>query len=414
MEEDKALAWLGRKIGWGFTPGQFDAWSRMGVERVIDRLVEPEDHAVPGRGDRFEGVDRSDDRSQRMARLATLGWIENAVTSPRPLETFMEFFWSDFFGVSFRVVRPRNLMLPYMNRLARLSLGNFANLLRAISREPAMLDFLDGGRNTQKSPNENYARELLELYSVGVGNFDEDDVYAASRALTGWHLDRETGNVEFRPDDHDDSHQELLGASEVNNLFNVVTAAVEHPATAPRIVGLLAQAILGPDYDERLTTRLVENFADDMEIKPVVRGLLELGVQGHATESVLEPLAWYVTARRFPMDKPTERALRVYFEQSGQPPLFPPNVGGYPAPSSYLSTSATIARLNMATHLVDRSFGPIVGRDFVRTTRNLDELAWSLGLLEGFAPATKTALGRLNPGIDRMAAAMACPDLVVV
>jgi len=95
MDEQKALAWLGRKIGWGFTPGQFDAWSRMGVDEVIDRLVNPDAYDIPKRTDRFADADRNDERSQRMARLATLGWIENAVTSPRPLETFMEFFWSD-------------------------------------------------------------------------------------------------------------------------------------------------------------------------------------------------------------------------------------------------------------------------------------------------------------------------------
>jgi len=293
-------------------------------------------------------------------------------------------------------------------------MGNFTNLLSAVSRDPAMLDFLDGGRNTKRSPNENYARELLELYSVGVGNFDEDDVYAASRALTGWHLNRGTGTVEFRPQNHDDTLQELLGVSGVNNLVNVLDAVIAHPATAPRIVGLLAEAILGPGYDDTVTETLVENFADNLEIRPVVRGLLTLGTQGHATEAVLEPLAWYCTVRRFPLSQPAEAKLREYFNQSGQPPLFPPNVGGYPPPLSYLSTSATIARLNMATHLVQRSFRPIVGEDFVRQTRNLEDLAFSLGLFDGFAPSTEAALDALAPGADRLAAAIASPDMLVV
>ena len=413
MDDRDAIAWLGRKIGWGFVPGQFDDWMELGPEAVIDQLVEPAEHGIPVRGDRFAGVDTSDRNSHRMGGLATVAWIENAVQSPRQLETFMEFFWSGFFAVSLRAVRPRILMMPYMNQLADLSFGNFETMLSVISREPAMLDFLDGAFNTRRNPNENYARELLELYSVGVGNFDEDDVYAASRALTGWRLDREAGLANFRPQDHDDTEHELLGVSGVNDLFTTVQAAVQHEATAPRVVGLLADAILGHGHDTDVTASLVENFADDLEIKPVVRGLLELGVEGHAVPSLLEPLGWYVSVRRCPTRFPRERMLRQFFEQSGQLPLFPPNVGGYPDPDSYLSTSATIARINMATHLVERTL-EVDAEDLEATTEDLDALAFGMGLIDGFAPGTVDGLESVPSGGDRMAAALACPDLLVV
>ena len=266
MDERKALAWLGRKVCWGLTPGKFDAWLEIGVDGAIEELLRPDDFNIAPRADRFRGINPQDPNQGRMSHQSTLSWIENAATSPRPFETFMEFFWSDFWAASFAEVRPRWLMLGYMNQLAELSLGNFANMLREMSRNPAMLSFLDGASNTKESPNENYARELLELYSVGVGHFNEDDVLAASKALTGWHLFRSRGAVEFRPFQHDDSPQVFLGVSGVRNLADVIDTIVENPATSTRIVGLLAEAILGPGYDVDLTTDLVRGFANNMEL----------------------------------------------------------------------------------------------------------------------------------------------------
>jgi len=316
--------------------------------------------------------------------------------------------------VSVRVVRPREWMFDHMNLLAGHALGNFSDLLRDVSVDPAMLDFLDGRRSTKDNPNENYGRELLELYSVGVGNFTEADVKAAARALTGWKVRPRTGNVMFLARQHDDSSQTLLGVDGVHDLDTTIDAVLAHPATAQRVVDKLAAAILGPDRDTELTAGLVAEFASTWEIRPVVRGLLELGIAGHATPSVLEPLAWYVTARRLPTPPPQMDALVEYFRLGGQLPLVPPNVGGFPPPDVYLSTSATIARFNLASHLALGSSRSAAAISPLGLTEDVDQLAERLGLVDGFRPATRDALGGLSPGVDRLAAALASPDLVVV
>ena len=414
MEEREALAWLGRKIGWGLAEGQLDAWSQLGTAAVVDRLVDPDKAGIPARANPFVDIDVGDGRQARAVGEGTLNWIDNVVQTQRPLETFMEFFWSDYFAVSARVIQPRYWIFDHMNLLAEHALGNFADLLQAVSIDPAMLDFLDGRRSTKENPNENFGRELLELYSVGVGNFTEADVKAAARALTGWKVQRRNGSVRLVAFLHDDSPQLLLRVGGVHDLDSVLDAVLSHPATATRVVDKVAKASLGVGSDTEIVIGLAASFADDWELKPVLRRLLELGLAGHSVPTLLEPLAWYVTARRLPTPAPAIPQLREFFTLGGQIPLHPPTVGGFPSPDAYLSTSATIARFNLASHLAERSARDRAGGGAVGLTEDVDLLADRFGLANGFRPATAVALESLEPGIDRLAAALVSPDLVVV
>lgn len=411
MQERDGLAWLARKLAWGLDPSEWEAWQQLGSGAVIDRLVDPDNHGVDARPDPFADIEIDPEQMGQSARQGVARWIEHAITSPRPLETFMEFFWSDYFAVSIRNVRPQFLMFDHMNLLARHCLGNFSTLLREVTIDGAMLRFLDGAGNTAQEPNENYGRELLELYSVGVGNFTEDDVKAAARALTGWVVRRRDPEPRFIPRRHESRAQTLLGVAEVDDVDSTIDAVLAHPATAPRVVDKLASAILGPGYDPASTAGLAAPFARDWELEPVVRGLLEQGVAGSTTPSLIEPFAWYVGLRRIGTAAPQPRRLAEFFRTSGQIPMVPPNVGGFPDPSAYLSTSATIARFNFASHLAERSARV---DDVVDMTRDLDGLAQRFTIVNGFSRPTRDALDGLSPGIERLAAALASPDLVVV
>ena len=414
MEERNGLAWLGRKIGWGFAEGQLDEWTALGAATVIDRFVEPDEFVIAKRPDPFAGIDREDERQGRVFASGVMSWIDTAVESRRPLETFMEFFWSDYFAVSGRVVRPRDWLFDHMNLLAGHVMGNFADLLRAVTIDPSMLRFLDGATNTKENPNENFGRELLELYSVGVGNFTEDDVKAAARALTGWRVRRSDAMVRLVARRHDDSPQTLLGMDGVHDLDTTMAAVLAHPATAERVVDKLATAVLGPGFEPSLVSDLPASFAKDWELRPVLRRLLELGVEGHAVPTVLEPVAWYVTARKLPMAQARRPQLREFFTLGSQVPMLPPNVGGFPPPDAYLSTSATIARFNLASHLAEQADRNSSRFDPSELTNDVGLLAQRFGLVDGFRSATHEALEGLRPGVDRLAATLASPDLVVV
>lgn len=408
MNEQQALGWLGRKIGWGFAPGQWAEWEALGVDGVIDRLVDPDAHDVPARLDPFAAIEIDPENAQRALRVGVGAWIENLIASPRPLESYMEFFWSDYFAVSARSVRPTYLMFDHMNLLGRHGLGNFAELLTDITTDAAMLVFLDGASSSAGNPNENFGRELLELYSVGVGNFTEDDVKAAATALTGWQVRRRNPVPRYQSNRHDDTPQTLLGVDGVHDVDTVIAAVVADPATPRRVVNKLATAVLGPDHDEALVAPLADSFADDLEIRPVMRALLELGVEGAATPAIVEPLAWLTTAVRFTGTLPRQGVLRDYFRTSGQVPMFPPNVGGFPEPTAYLSTSATIARFNLSSELATSARAQAVD-----ATADVDELAHTLGLVDGFTAASRDAIGALPAGTGRIAASLASPDLLV-
>ncbi|MEM7096019.1 MAG: DUF1800 family protein [Actinomycetota bacterium] len=409
MNEAQALGWLGRKIAWGLTPAMQEEWLALGVDGVIDRLVEPDAHGIAARIDPFVGIPVERGNAGASIREGIVNWLGALIDTPRPLESFMEFFWSDYFAVSIRSVRPVNLMFDHMNLLGRHSLGNFRTLLHDITIDGAMLDFLDGGSNRVGNPNENYGRELLELYSVGVGHFTEADVKAAAVALTGWQLQRRRGTVRFVDRFHDDTAQTVLGVDDVHDVDTVIDAVVTHPATAERVVDKLAVAILGPGYDTARTASLAASFADDLELKPVVRGLLELGVDGAAMPAIIEPLPWMITAHRFTGAPLAQGPLRTYFRTSGQTPLFPPNVGGFPDPDAYLSSSATIARFNLAAAMSTRARA-----EARQASRDVDDLAHALNLSDGFRAATRDAIGGLTPGPDRITAALASPDVLVV
>lgn len=413
MNEREQLAWLARRAGFGPVPGQLDRWRELGVDAVVDQLVDPAGNGVAPAADPFAGLDREYQQGSSFIRDAVVAWVGDAIASERALETWMQFFWHDFFAVSMAVVRVPGLMHDHMNLLRRHALGNFGDLLRDVTTDGAMLLFLDGVHSTAEAPNENYGRELLELYTVGVGEFSEADVLAAARALTGWVIrPRVDDEAFFFARRHDDTPQTLLGVEGVHDVESVMTAVLEHPATAPRIAGLLARKILGDDVDAGVIERHAARFAEDLEIAPLVRGLLEDGLEGAGGEVLVEFFGWFAGAIRATGAQPRDPAVANGLRTAGQVPLLPPNVGGFPSAASYLGTSATVARFSVASAIATsaRSQTPAM---VAATTGDLPALADALGRPAGFSAATTAALESLSEPADRLAVALASPDLIV-
>lgn len=405
------MAWLARRVGFGVSPGLLDEWVESGADAVLDRLTDPDGAGVPVPADPFGGLDRRSD-DDGFIREPILAWFGHTIAGERPLQTWMQWFWHDFFAVSAAVVRQPGLVFDHFNLMFDEGLGNFARLLRAMTIDGAMLVFLDGTHSTAQAPNENYGRELLELYSVGVGEFGEDDVLATARALTGWVVRaRADLGVQFVPFRHDDTPQRLLGAEGVSDVDGVIDTVVNHPATAPRITRLLARRILG-EVDDAFVTRHAESFAGDLELAPLVRALLEDGLDGAGSAVVIEPFPWFVGAVRAVGSPPRERSIGDALRMAGQIPFLPPNVGGFPPPSSYLTTSATVARFNMANAIADNADRP-TPLNQAAEAGNVDAMADALGLPSGFSSDTAAAVASLTEPKDRLAAALASPDLIV-
>ena len=424
MDDRSALAWLARRAGFGLAPMELDAQVVAGVASTLDRLVDPDRQGVAPAPDPWATLDLSgiDPRnvSNELRGGVISGWLGAMATTPRPLMEWMRWFWHGHFVTSQTVVHDPRMIVTQLRMLGDLAMGDFRTLLRAVTVDPAMLVYLDGTRNRRHQLNENYAREVLELFSLGIGSFSEDDVGSSAHAFTGWYVDVRTGESRFAADRHDDTLQQYLGRAGVHDVETAIDAIVEQSACAPFITARLARALLGPEVDSGLIDRLAGEFRQSgLQIRPLVRSILEVGLDGASTSMITTPVPWAVAASRATGFDLTARPREVInaLRAAGQLPTVAPNVGGWPSGRAWLTSSATMARVEMSGGLAAAAAIDNPAR-VAAAAGDLDGLADALGRPEGFEPATRAGLRSLGSGPDRSSAvltvALASPDLVVV
>jgi uncharacterized protein (DUF1800 family) len=425
MDDREAIAWLDRRTGFGRAPGTGDRPGQ-GVAAVLDAMLAPV--AAP---DPWAGVDVGEfdpgaggQAKQAVYRRTVAAWITAMAATPEPFAEWMRWFWHGHFVSTLRVVKYPQLMIQQLRMFGELGLGDFRTLLRAVTIDPAMLIYLDGTTSRRGAVNENYGREVLELFALGIGNYTEADVRAGAEALTGWRAERpragSAGGATFEPRRHDDTPKAYLGAT-VHDLDSVIDAIVAHPACGPFITRKLAEAILGPGVDGGLVHRLATDFvASGLQLRPLVRAILDAGVSaGASTELLLAPVPWLATMIRT-TGAPADRVMATVGARglvaSGQVPMDAPNVAGWPDPRAWLSSSATVGRFNMAAGIAALVPADAPVRAHAKDG-DLDALAAAFGRPAGFSAPTTQALQPLLAG-DRtgdriLTVAMASPDLVL-
>lgn len=390
------VAHLARRAGFGLHADDVDALAADGyeaaVERVINGLQAPDPAAEAVVRPVFDTVrllaarDSGDEAARQAAQQALRDqqralvrwWLTRMVVAEEPWREKLTFSWHDHFATSLTKVRHPELFLLQHATLHGLGTGRFDDLVHAVSRDGAMLVWLDGHDNRVGAPNENYARELLELFTLGhvppstdghgttAGHggdgpaYTEDDVAAAARALTGWRVDPSTGQGVFRPARHDAGTKTFLGATGRLGLDDVVSLTTRHPACAPHVVARLWSRLGRPaEADDPVVTELAGAFADDLDVTALLRRIyLHPAFRAPATRTALvkTPVEWVVgSLRAFRRDLPdgVERLLVAL----GQVPFAPPDVAGWPANEAWLSTASAQSRLEAAVALsraVDR------------------------------------------------------------
>ena len=430
MDDRAAAAWLARRVGFGHAPGELDDWAVLDAARAIDRWIEPDpDGRSP---DPWAGVDLPfrrgtvEQRKQQNRQVISV-WVRELALTSRPFDEWMRWFWHGHFVSTLRVVGSPAFMAQQLRMFGELGLGDFRTLLKAVTLDAAMLVYLNGNTNAAGAINENYGREVLELFALGVGNYTERDVRAGATALTGWVVAKFDGQPRFDHRLHDDTPQRYLGRTGVHDVDSVVDAIVAHPACAPFVAGKLARAILGPDVDPGLVTRLGREFAaSGLQIRPLVRSILEAGIDGASRPLVLAPVPWaiqMVRATGVPYDEVAPSVLHM-LKAAGQVPMDAPNVGGWPGGANWLTSSVTLARFDLAGQLAARA--PRRGSGAVAAVAAIDgdddRLADALGRADGFTESTRSALGALpqgepssreRPGESRLTIAIASPELAL-
>ena len=211
---------------------------------------------------------------QEQGRELRNWWVEEMLVTDQPLTERMVLFWHNHFTSSFQKVRYAPALFRQNALFRREAFGNFATLLKEVARDPAMLIYLDGMRSVARQPNENFARELLELFTLGEGHYSEADIKAAARAFTGWTVDRETGQFKSRDAEHDDSEKTFLGQTGRFGGAEIIAILLRHPRTAETIVEKLWREFVSLRPDPAEIKRLAASFRNGYEIKPLMRSLL--------------------------------------------------------------------------------------------------------------------------------------------
>jgi hypothetical protein len=289
-------------------------------------------------------------------RRVALWWADRMVATPRPLEEKMTLFWHGHFATSETKVRDYRKLLLQNQTLREHATGNFRDLLLAVMRDPAMLVYLDNGQNVKDHPNENFGRELLELFTMGVGNYTEHDIREASRAFTGWTNDV----LEFRVDreKHDDGIKEFLGQRGAFDGDDIVDIILAQPVTAEFISTKIYRFFVREGPAATTKTHLARVFrAANFEVKPLLRAIF-LSRDFYSAPSVAtqikSPVQLLVsTYRKLGLAKaPTIPDFNVQTSRLGQTLLYPPNVAGWSGGRTWITPATLLERGNAVREIL--------------------------------------------------------------
>ena len=349
------LAHLLRRAGFGTRPADWETYAALGVAGTTSLLLHPEtvtNHVDTVMHEVEEDFFKLDDRVGIQH-----AWLYRMARSEHPLEEKMTLFWHNHFATAdYKVDNPR-LMWRQNQMLRRNSLGSFRTLLKGIASDPAMLIWLDGGQNKKAQPNENFGRELLELFTLGVsGGYSEADVKEASRTFTGWQV--EDNKAVFHPENYDDGIKTFLGQTGAFTGDDIIDILVKHPATG-----------------RLLATKLFRFFAHDApapkEIDSLAHTFLESGysIRAVVAQILRSPAFFSEVSLYHKWKSPAELTITMLrtldapltaFEDlpgslasMGQDLFNPPNVKGWLEGRAWINTQTMVARMSQAPQLVD-------------------------------------------------------------
>lgn len=348
MATDPALvAHVLRRLTFGPRPGDVERHAAMDLDQILEQILgaEPYDPEGPEFG--------TDDDYSVLVRW----WLTTMASPEANLHERMVWNWHGHLTSSLTKAEP-GLMYRQHRVLREHALGNFRDLMQAIAVDAAMLYWLDGSGSLADSPNENFGREAMELFTLGHGVHSEADVRGAAVAFSGYWVDGDNGSeVRFDPDAGPRRPVELLGTS-VADAASAIDAMCDHPACAPYIAAKIYSWFAGEQPDDDLTTELAAVFvAADLEIRPLVAAIVSDRRFLDAAPRPRSPVEWILAAHHF-MDIEIDPWTLATL---GQVPFEPPNVAGWPTHDRWVSAGATFTKAQIAwdqgwdTDTLDRS-----------------------------------------------------------
>jgi len=373
------VAHLFRRAGFGLRPDELDHYTSLGVQRSVDYLtnydgvVDAADQSFPPpdlsadytaplpAAQRTTATQKQQGHLRGQAKIAIQEWWLNRMLSTTvPLREKMTLFWHGHFATAISK-SPAPFMLQQNQLFRSMALGNFNTLLKAVTQDPAMLVWLDGDQNRAGKPNENYARESMELFTIGVGNFTEPDVREGARALTGWILPRHAyadawngGQTvaHLAPRLHDTGVKTYLGHTGNLGSDDVANILTAHPHAGPFLVRQLFSFFASDSADTATIQPFVDTYySTKYDIKAVMRQILLSDAfysDAAFQQRISSPTEFVVGATRELGATVPIRRMTQALALMGQDLFNPPNVGGWPGGVTWINASTLVERFNFA------------------------------------------------------------------
>lgn len=294
--------------------------------------------------------------SQREGKRLQAWWLEQMLTTSTPFMERMTLFWHNHFTSSIQKTLQPSLLYQQNLLLRKHALGSFADLLHAIARDPAMLVYLDCYQNTMAQPNENFARELMELFTIGRGQYSQADVKAAAKAFTGWGVDNSNGRFVLRAADHDVSRKTFLGKTGNFDGDAIIDILLAHPRTAERITEKFWLAFVSNQPNQAVVRVWAQKFRQSgYDTKTLLRTLLnsdEFWAGQNRGTLVKSPVELVIgTMRMIPYPRESTAEMLNLCRLLGQELFDPPNVKGWAGGNNWISTQTLLVRNAYLTKL---------------------------------------------------------------
>jgi uncharacterized protein (DUF1800 family) len=354
---EQKIAHLYRRAGFGLSPEELKVAKAKGVDACLAEILHPEkikdpldERMVELQGEVFDLSNLED---------AQAAWLYRMIHTLRPLVEKMTLFWHGHFATANSKVDNPRLMVRQNQLFRDNGLGKFRDLLLGVSRDPAMIIWLDNGLSSKKHPNENYGRELLELFTLGIGQYSEEDVLAVARAFTGWK--QKNGEFFYDEKDHDDGPKTFLGQTWAWTGEEVIEAIARHPATVARISKKLVEFFAADEGCEALGKEVEAKYLETGgDIRACVTTILHsprFYQSGSIRARVKSPAEFAVGAIRELKSSMPIRSLPSAVSKMGQALFNPPTVKGWDGGLDWINTATLFERAGFANLLASERGG---------------------------------------------------------
>ncbi|MDA1127217.1 MAG: DUF1800 domain-containing protein [Chloroflexi bacterium] len=370
------MAHLLRRCGFGATLQELEEYQAKGYEATVDELLHPED--VPEWNDDLVRRYHTDQNSVMYFESAQSYWMYKMINSKRPLEEKIALFWHGLFATAYGKLNHAKGVLNQTDTFRRHGLGSFHNILMELSKDPAMIFWLDNKDNHKDAPNENYGRELLELFSMGIGTYTEDDVKSCARAFTGWTIANQdymsvraardsiwpAGRIDwqfqYRPEDHDETEKDFLGRTGNFNGEDIIDIIAMRPATSWFIAGKIYNYFVSDTPNEEAISFLAEEYRNSSgDIRSILRALFlsdYFKSEDNWYARVKSPAELVVGTARLAGSYQTPQwditNLSSDANFMGQEILNPPTVEGWHTGTEWVDTGTLVERVNSAALVI--------------------------------------------------------------